>query len=145
MTENVALALTVVTLITALGTWWKWGRPKLMKARQEATAMRDAILGREPIVDSITGRELAPALPGIGVRQARTEDSLALLTTAVAKLADSQTRIDHIETRVDSLDADVADLKARTLEKIMAHAEATQAWSAVEAVAKSTPPDPIEE
>lgn len=139
--EQVALAATIATLVSVLGGWLRWGRPRVAKAKQEATAMRDAILGREPVVDSITGRELAPALPGIGVRQARTEDQMALLTEAVSKIADSHVRLAHIETRVDDLAVDVADLKAGAMERIMARVEAAQAWSAVEAVAKTTPPD----
>lgn len=139
--EQIGLTATVIGIITALASWWRWGRPKVAKARQEATAMRDAILGREPVIDSITGRELAPALPGIGVRQARTEDQMALLTEAVAKIADSHVRLAHIETRVDVIAADVADLKAGAMERIMARVEAAQAWSAVEAVANSAPPE----
>lgn len=143
--EQIGLTATAITIITALASWWRWGRPKVAKARQEATAMRDAILGREPVVDSITGRELAPALPGIGVRQARTEDQMALLTEAVAKIADSHVRLAHIETRVDGIEADVKDLKTGAMERIMARVEAAQAWSAVEAVANSAPPEQTEE
>lgn len=143
--ENVALAAAVVGLISALAGWWRWGRPRLEKARQDGAAMRDAILGRDPVVDSITGRELAPALPGIGVRMATTEEQMLLLTEAVAKIADSHVRLAHIETRVDDIAADVADLKAGAMERIMARAEAAQAWSAVEAAVKATPPSEIDE
>lgn len=143
--EHIALAATVVGLITALGGWFRWGRPKVEKARQDGAAMRDAILGRDPVVDSITGRELAPALPGIGVRMATTEEQMLLLTEAVAKIADSHVRLEHIETRVNGIEADVADLKAGTMERIMARAEAAQAWSAVEAAVQATPPEQTEE
>lgn len=143
--QQLALVVSAVSLITALGGWWRWGRPRIEQAKQEATAMRDAILGRDPVIDSITGRELAPALPGIGVRQARTEDQMILLTEAVSKIADSHVRLAHIETRVDRLDQDVEDLKAGALERIIARAESTQAWSAVEAAVRSTPPDQIDE
>jgi hypothetical protein len=143
--ENVALAATLVGLISALAGWWRWGRPRIAKAKADGAAMRDAILGREPVIDSITGRELAPALPGIGVRMATTEEQMLLLTEAVAKIADSHVRLAHIETRVDDIAADVADLKAGAIERIMARAEAAQAWSAVEAAVKATPPSEIDE
>lgn len=143
--EQVGVAATVVALVSALAGWWRWGRPRLEKAKQEATAMRDAILGREPVVDTITGRELAPALPGIGVRMATTEEQMALLTDAVAKIADSHVRLAHIETRVDELAVDVAELKAGTLERVIARAESASAWSAVEAAVKAQPPEEIEE
>lgn len=143
--EDIALAATVVGLISALAGWWRWGRPRIEKARQDGAAMRDAILGREPVIDSITGRELAPALPGIGVRMATTEEQMMLLTEAVAKIADSHVRLEHIETRVDGIAADVADLKAGAMERIMARAESAQAWSAVEAAVKATPAEQIDE
>lgn len=143
--EQIALAATVVGLVTALAGWWRWVRPRLERVKKDGAAMRDAVLGRDPIVDSITGRELAPALPGVGVRMAHQEDQMRLLTDAVSKIADSHQRLAHVETRVDNIESDVADLKAGAMERIMARAESAQAWSAVEAVAKSTPPGEIAE
>src|SRR3546814_5864564 len=116
-----------------------------MKARQEVTAMRDANVGRDPLVDSITGREIEPALPGIGVRMAHQGDKMRLLTDAVSKIADSHVRLEHVEKRVDRHDEELADLRAAQMERIVARAESAQAWSAVEAVAKSAPPDQIDE
>lgn len=142
--EQIALAATVVGLVTALAGWWRWVHPRIESTKKDGAAMRDAILGREPVVDSITGRELAPALPGIGVRMAHQEDQMRLLTDAVSKIADSHQRLEHVEKRVDEIAIDVADLKAGTLERIMARAESTQAWSAVEAIAKA-PTDETEE
>lgn len=145
MTADIALAGAVVALITALAGWWRWVRPRIERVKKDGAAMRDAVLGREVVVDSITGRELAPALPGIGVRMAHQEDQMRLLTDAVSKIADSHRRLEHVEQRVDEIAVDVADLKAASMERIMARAESAQAWQAVEAVAKSTPPEQIEE
>ena len=143
--EQIGLTATVIGIITALASWWRWGRPKVQQAKREATAMRDAILGRERVVDSITGRELAEPLPGIGVRMAHQEDQMRMLTDAVSKIADSHRRLEHVEQRVDRHDEELADLRAAQMERIVARAESAQAWSAVEAVAKSTPPDQIDE
>ena len=145
MTADIALAGAVVALITALAGWWRWVRPRIERVKKDGAAMRDAVLGREVVVDSITGRELAPALPGIGVWMAHQEDQMRLLTDAVSKIADSHRRLEHVEQRVDEIAVDVADLKAASMERIMARAESAQAWQAVEAVAKSTPPEQIEE
>jgi hypothetical protein len=145
MTADIALAGAVVALITGLAGWWRWVRPRIERVKKDGAAMRDAVLGREVVVDSITGRELAPALPGIGVRMAHQEDQMRLLTDAVSKIADSHRRLEHVEQRVDEIAVDVADLKAASMERIMARAESAQAWQAVEAVAKSTPPEQIEE
>jgi hypothetical protein len=144
MSEKLALLLTAATLISVIGGWLRWGRPRVTKAKQEATAMRDAILGREPMVDSITGKELAPALPGIGVRMAHQEDQMRLLTDAVSKIADSHVRLENVERRVDQHDDEIKDLRSAQMERVMARAESAQAWSAVEAVAKAQPPDQIE-
>ena len=143
--EQIGLTATVIGIITALASWWRWGRPKVQQAKREATAMRDAILGRERVVDSITGRELAEPLPGIGVRMAHQEEQMRMLTDAVSKIADSHRRLEHVEQRVDRHDEEIADLRAAQMERIVTRAESAQAWSAVEAVAKSTPPDQIDE
>ena len=138
--EQIALAATVVALITGLAGWWRWVHPRINRVKKDGAAMRDAVLGREKVVDSITGRELAPALPGIGVRMAHQEDQMRLLTDAVSKIADSHRRLEHVEMRVDEIAEDVAVLKAGTMERIMARAESAQAWSAVEAIAKTDDP-----
>ena len=138
--EKLALIATVVGLVSALGSWIRWGRPRVARAKHEATAMRDAILGREVVVDSITGRELAPALPGIGVRMAHQEDQMLLLTEAVSKIADSHVRLENVERRVDHHDSEIADLKAAQMERVIARAESAQAWSAIEQVAKAGQP-----
>jgi hypothetical protein len=139
--EYLGLALTLVTLVSALGVWLRWIRPRVSRAQQEAVAMRDAILGRDSVRDTITGRELAPALPGIGVRMAHQEDQMRLLTDAVSKIADSHVRLENVEARVDRHDEDIAILKAASAERIIARVESSQAWQAVEAVAKSQPPE----
>lgn len=143
--ERLATAVSVVALVSALASWVRWGRPRLRKTKHEVTAMRDAILGREQIVDSITGRELAEPLPGIGVRMAHQEDQMRLLTDAVSKIADSHRRLEHVEHRVDRHDEEIADLKAASMERIIARAESAQAWSAVEAAVQSQPPEQINE
>ena len=65
---------------------------------------------------------------------------MRLLTDAVSKIADSHRRLEHVEMRVDEIAEDVAVLKAGTMERIMARAESAQAWSAVEAIAKTDDP-----
>jgi len=134
------LALTLIGVTAALAGWWKWVRPRLRNLALEAVAMRDAILGRDPVVDSITGRVIGPALPGIGVRMAHQEDQMVLLTDAVSKIADSYQRIERVESRVGKLEDDVASLKEGQLERIMAHAESASAWSAMEAAVGTQPP-----
>jgi hypothetical protein len=143
--EKLGLVLTVLGILSVLGGWLRWGRPRVAQAQREAVAMRDAILGRDSVRDTITGRELAPALPGIGVRMAHQEDQMRLLTDAVSKIADSHVRLENVEARVDRHDEDIAILKAASAERIIARVESSQAWQAVEAVAKSQPPNEIDE
>lgn len=143
--EKLAVVVTVATLLSILGGWFRWGRPRVARAKHEATAMRDAILGRDRVVDSITGRELAEPLPGIGVRMAHQEDQMRLLTDAVSKIADSHRRLEQVEHRVDRHDEEIATLKTAQMERIVARAESAQAWSAVEAAVQSQPPDQLPE
>lgn len=144
--QTIAILLGAVTLVGLVGGWWiKRGRPRVERTRHDLAAMRDAVLGRDQVVDSITGKELAPPLPGIGVRMAHQEEQMTLLTSAVARLADLHQWRQKVEGHLEEHDAQIADLKASQMERIITRAESTAAWSAVEAVAKSHPDDEDDE
>jgi hypothetical protein len=122
------LLATVIGIATAVGVFLRWVRPKMKQAASDIRAGRDALVGREPVFDSITGAELVPALPGIGVRMSTTEQQMGVLTDAVAKLADSSLRLDDHEGRLKRLEEGV-------VERVVTRAESTAAWRAVEAIA----------
>jgi hypothetical protein len=126
------LLATLLTLLTAVFAFFRWVRPKLKQAASDIQAGRDALIGRDAIHDTITGKELVPALPGIGVRMATTEQQMGVLTDAVAKLADSTLRLDDHDNRLRRLEEGV-------VERVVTRAESTAAWRAVEAIA--THPD----
>lgn len=90
----------VATVAGVVFAFWKWVRPRWRSLKSDFRAGRDALVGREAVVDSITGKELAPALPGMGVRMDTNERQLATLTEAVVALANTTTRLDDIERRV---------------------------------------------
>jgi hypothetical protein len=66
------LLATLLTLLTAVFAFFRWVRPRLKQAASDIQAGRDALIGRDAIHDTITGRELVPALPGIGVTRAES-------------------------------------------------------------------------
>ncbi|MAE64165.1 MAG: hypothetical protein CMJ18_07800 [Phycisphaeraceae bacterium] len=131
--ELIAIAVGVTTLLGAVGAFWvKVLKPRIEAGRKEATAVRDAILGREPITDSITGREIAPALPGIGQRMATVEQALVTLADQGRRLGDLEDeQIDHGE-RLDKLEA-------AQVERVVTRAESTAAWRAMEAAVQAEP------
>lgn len=122
LTKAIAFAVTAVGAMFGI---YRWFRPKWRAISADVQAGRDALVGRDAVVDSITGKELAPALPGIGVRMATME-------TAVAKLVETTLRLDDHELRITSLEEGA-------VERVAAKLESAQAWRAVEAVAKATP------
>lgn len=91
------IAVGLTTLAAAAAAWFRWIYPRYKNTRARVISALDALTGREAIVDTITGRELAPALPGIGQRMDTVEQTLI-------KLADQQTRIDDHETRLSRLE-----------------------------------------
>ena len=103
------LLATVIGLLTVTFTFFRWVRPQVKRAASDIQAGRDALIGREAIFDSITGKELSPALPGIGVRMATTEQQMSVLTDAVAKLADSTLRLDDHDQRLRRLEEGVVE------------------------------------
>lgn len=98
---------TLIALAGAVGVvvaFMRWVRPRLRSWGADIRAGRDALVGREAIIDSITGKELVPALPGMGVRMDSNERQLATLTEAVTALALSTVRLDDHERRLAVLE-----------------------------------------
>lgn len=129
----VGLALSVAALVGVVFSWLKWVRPKYRSGVGQVVAVRDSILGRDAIYDSITGREIEPELPGIGRRMSHQEQQMEVLTDAVAKIAQSTSRLDEIDHRVKVLE------DAR-VERVVAQAESAQAWRAIANAQESDTP-----
>jgi hypothetical protein len=117
--------------------WLRWVRPRLRHLFDQIGAVRDSILGREAVTDSITGAELAPALPGVGVRLAEQEKHLGILSEAVATIAQSHARLEDHEGRIVALEA-------AAVERVVTRAESAAAWAAMEAATKATPDEVVE-
>lgn len=99
ITPSLELFLLVAAVIGVIGGWWKWVRPKVRQAGREFRAARDAVLGREAQHDSITGKQVSPALPGIGQRMATIEDALGRLVKFHERLDDHEQRIGRLEQK----------------------------------------------
>lgn len=112
--EYIGLAIGACTLAGFGIVWWRWVRPRYRATKREVVGVRDAILGRDATVDSITGREVSPALPGIGQRIATVED-------AVLQLADQRDQLKNHEERIGILE----DARA---ERAIAQAESAAMW-----------------
>lgn len=120
------------TLVGLLFGFFRWVRPAVKAVRRDFVAGRDALVGRDAVHDSITGREIVPALPGIGVRMDTTENQMAQLAAAVVKIADSHVLLEDHEGRIKKLEE-------AAVERVVARAESVQAWRAIEAVAAQSP------
>lgn len=130
--DYLTLILAFGALCSGVAGWLKWVRPRYRRGKSEVTAIRDSILGRDAVRDTITGRELSPALPGVGVRLAATEQHLGTLAQAVATIAESHLRLEDHEKRL-------VTLEEASVERIVSRAESAAGWRAMEAAALSTP------
>lgn len=124
--ELIGLSIAACTLLAILGGWFRWVRPRYRRTKAEAVSIRDAIIGREPVVDTITGKQISPALPGIGQRIATVEDALLKLTDQQAQLNEHDQRITILE-------------EARA-ERVITQAESAAMWRAV-GNAQDSPPE----
>jgi hypothetical protein len=130
-----ALERYTVLIFTVLGilaivvpVWLKWGRPTYKALVRDFRAGRDALVGRDAVLDNLSGRELAPALPGIGKRMENFES--ALMT-----LAENQSVLVNHEDRIMALEQGA-------IERIVSRAETTAAYGAMEAAYRSQPAEP---
>ncbi len=135
----VTFLLGLAALLGVLVGWLRWVRPRIRRGKSEVTAIRDSILGRDAIVDSITGREIEPALPGVGVRLAATEKHLGVLAESVASLVLMHERIDRVEMHDKVQDARIDKLEEASVERIVSRAESAAGWRAMEEAVKATP------
>lgn len=110
-------AYTVAGIIVITIGWWKGVRPWLRRIRATGTAIVETLVGRDPIIDHATGKELVPAQPGLGVRMATMESAIALLADANATLANHERRIGALEQN--------------QIERIVTRAESANMWRAV--------------
>lgn len=124
------LFLAAGAVLSLIVGWVKVIRPRWHRGRSQFVAARDAIVGRDAVVDTITGVERSPALPGVGVRLANQEHHLGVLAEAVASIASSHHKLEDHESRILALEE-------ATVERI--RADSAAAWGAMEAATKSTP------
>ena len=136
----IGLAIAGATLCGILYAGWHKARKAWKRGHRETVAVRDAILGRDAVVDTITRREIMPALPGIGVRMASQESQMERLTETVELLAKHQATQHELERRVDSIDERVKKLEDGMVERIVNKAESTQALRVIETALRSEPP-----
>lgn len=136
---GLSMVLAVVAVGGAILSWIRWGRPRWRKLVEQIVGVRDAILGRDPVRDTITGAEIEPALPGIGVRMAHQEEKTDRITGTLEKLVDQQETLIKLHERVDGIDVRVRKLEEGAVERIVTRAESAEAFRAIQAVAGQNP------
>lgn len=138
-------AVGISAVVTAVGgAWLKWGLPRYRDWRFQFIAARDSIIGRPAVIDTITGEERVPALPGVGMRLATTEEHLGTLTALVGELVRERADVRALDRRVKVVEGDVAVLKAASVERIVGRAESAEAWRTMAEAIKATPDEIVE-
>ena len=125
ITPSLEMFLLVAAAVTATGGLIKWLRPKWRKTKREVVAAKDSLLGREAKHDSITGKEVLPALPGIGQR-------MAVIENALTQLVDLHHRLDEHSERLEALER-------KDMERALARTESIEMLRTIETAIQSTP------
>lgn len=112
--------------------WWRWVRPWWRDLRRDFVAGRDALVGRPPVRDSITGKELAPEIPGIGARMATVEQALVTM-------AQNHHTLTQLQELGANHEARIGKLEDAAVERVMGRAEAVAAWQAMHAAVQAEP------
>jgi len=131
--------ITLGAVLAVLAGWLKVIRPRWRKTRAKITAAIDSLVGRDEVRDSITDEVVIPALPGMGVRMAHQEQQTELLVVTVTKLVDQQAHQIRLEKVVEEHADRIAKLEANQVERVVARAETTAAYRAIETAIKATP------
>lgn len=96
-----SLAVAWVSLRKVIVPAWKWCR----QVSTRVGAALDTLGGRPPIVDRVTGKEVAPEQPPLGI-------VLADMKAELARVGDQSARLDRIESRVDTVESAVSGMLA---------------------------------
>lgn len=150
-----AWTTVIVGACTLIGIWVGWARylgPRVRKKLRRLGGMIDSLAGRDPIVDPVSHRQIAPPLPPLGERLAGFEDeqrsqsraleklsttqanqsaALDKLATTVQSLVDAHKRLDDHDRRLESHGHRLDKLELARVERIVTQAESAQAWRAV--------------
>lgn len=103
-----SVAVAWVSLKKVVTPTWR----KLRRGWGKAKGIVQAIGGRDPIHDPITGKEIAPAVPPLGENLAAINDTMSKLVAVIESNQNAHERIDHVVTRVDGHDTAIAALLA---------------------------------
>lgn len=112
--------IAAAAVLAVVAGWVK----TVMPMWRRLTGTLDALGGRPPLVDKASGKEVAPALPPLGVRLSNIDDNLARLADTIDSLNDAHRRIDAVEQRVSVLEDS-------RVERVVAQAESAHMWRAV--------------
>lgn len=135
-----AWIITIGAVFTVLMGFFRWVWPRWRAFWNKIGGVSDAILGREAIVDRVTGKELVPAQPGLGVRQANQEQQMELLTVTVTKLVDQQDYLQALSRVVDGHDDRITALEDAAVERVVSKVESAHMFQAMDSAIKATPP-----
>lgn len=138
------IILAAIGILAAVVGWLGWVRPRWRAFWAKVTAAFDALIGRPAIHDSITGKEISPALPGIGSRMATQEAQMQIMATAVARLAESHERLNDHEVRITATEDRIDALEVGATERVVNRVDSIAAWEAVRAAAEAQPESPPE-
>lgn len=118
------LASIAAVLVASVPFFLKKVIPAVRRRRERREAMHVAIVGSPPVVDRATGKQRAPAVPGIAERMETMETHMAVMARTVASLNDAHERLDGLDERIQTLE------DAR-VERVVSQAESAQMWRAV--------------
>ena len=139
LSAAVTLTLGLVALVTAVAGWVRWARPRMQQRERDRIAQRDALIGRPPVYDSITRKEISPALPGIGQRMASMESVVSDLVRSNLRHEAHELQLQSHADQLATHEREIADLQQARVERVVTKAESIAAYKAMEAAANATP------
>lgn len=108
------IMLSLTAVVAAVAGWVRWARPRLSRAHRDLTGVRDVLLGREAVLDSITGEMISPPVEGIGQRMASTERQIEQIARTMTTLARTTGHLDRVDKRLADHEARIAALEETT-------------------------------
>lgn len=115
--DGLQVALTISTLLVIWIGWAKYVGPKVRRFTDRAVGIFQAIAGRDAIIDKVSGKEVAPAVPPLGEQLSSINDTMAKLVAVIESNHDAHERLNAHDKHLVAHDQAIGALISGSLER----------------------------
>lgn len=115
--DALQVALTCTTILAVWVGWAKFIGPRVKRGWGRVVGIFQAIAGRDAIVDKVSGKEVAPAVPPLGEQLSTMNETIAKLVAVIESNHDAHERLNAHDKHLVAHDQAIGALISGSLER----------------------------